>query len=69
MLMFGKLSLMSFIYDVLEIFCFPDKKVKEIYEKYQIEDVNIYHILTDMDSTLLNFVFISSLASEIPDSK
>ena len=25
MLMFAKLSLMSFIYEVLETFCFPDK--------------------------------------------
>ena len=46
-LMFAKLSLMSFICDILETFCFPDKKVKKIYEKYQIENVYIYHILTD----------------------
>ena len=30
MLMFAKLSLMSFIYDILETFCFPDEKVKKI---------------------------------------
>ena len=29
MLMFAKLSLMSFIYDMLETFCFTDKKVKK----------------------------------------
>ena len=46
-LMFAKLSLMSFICDILETFCFSDKKVKKIYEKYQIENVYIYHILTD----------------------
>ena len=29
MLMFAKLSLMSFIYEMLETFCFPDKKIQE----------------------------------------
>ena len=67
--MFAKLSLMSFICDTLETFCFPDKKVKNIYQKYQIENVYIYHILTDTDSTSLKFVFISNAAIEIPDSK
>ena len=60
---------MSFIYDILETFCFPNKKVKLIYEKYQIETVYIYHILTDTDSTSLKFVFISNAASEIPNTK
>ena len=69
MLMLAKLSLMSFIYDILETFCFPDEKVKNIYEKYQIEDVYIYDILTDTDSTSLKFGFISNAASEIPDTK
>lgn len=64
-----KFSLMSFIYDILETFCFPNKKVKLIYEKYQIETVYIYHILTDTDSTSLKFVFISNAASEIPNTK
>ena len=30
MLTFAKLSLMSFIYELLETFCFPDEKVKKI---------------------------------------
>ena len=51
-LMFKKLSLMSFICDILETFCFPDKKVKKIYEEYQIENVYIYHILTDTTAPL-----------------
>ena len=37
MLMFVKLSLMSFIYKMLETFCFQDKKVLEIFQKYGIE--------------------------------
>ena len=46
-LMFAQLSLMSFICDILETFCFPNNKLKKIYDKYQIENVYIYHILTD----------------------
>ena len=37
--MFLKLSLMSFIYEMLETFYFPDEKVKEIYSKYLISDL------------------------------
>ena len=69
MLMFAKLSLMSFIYEMLEKFYFPDGKVKDIYKKYQIENVHIYHILTDTDSTPLKFLFISDSASKIPETK
>ena len=49
--MFSKLSLMSFIYVVAEAFSFPNEKVKKIYDKYLIEKVYIYHMLTDTDST------------------
>ena len=69
MLMFAKLSLVSFIYEMLETFCFQDKKVKEIYEKYQMEKVHIYHILTDTNSTALKFLIISDPVSEIPKTK
>ena len=69
MLMFAKLSLVSFIYEMLETFCFQDKKVKEIYEKYQMEKVHMYHILTDTNSTALKFLIISDPVSEIPKTK
>ena len=44
MLMFGKLLLMSFIYEMLEAFCFPDEKVQKIFDKYLIQKVYIYHV-------------------------
>ena len=69
MLIFAKFSLLGFIYEVLETFYFPGKKVKDIYEKYQIENVHRYHILMDSDSTTLKFLFISDPASEIPETK
>ena len=58
-LMFAKLSLMSFIYEVIEIFCFPDENVTEIFKKYGIEWVEIFHVLRDTDSTSFKFMFIS----------
>ena len=34
-----------------------------------IEKVELFHILTDADSTLLKFIFIPDLAITIPESK
>ena len=67
--MFAKLSLMSFIYDMLETFCFPDEEVQKILQKYMIKKVDIYHVLTDMDSTGLKFLFVSKPDSAICENK
>ena len=69
MLMFAKLSIKSFVYDLIDVFCFPDEKIKEIYEKYQIEKCYLYQNLTDTDSTSLFFVFICALESVLPESE
>ena len=37
LLMFSKLSLKSFIYEIAETFCFPEENIKKIYDKYKIE--------------------------------
>ena len=66
LLMFAKIFLKSFIYDVLETFCFPGENTKEIFKKYSIERVEILHVLTDTDSTALKFIFISDPNREIP---
>ena len=63
--MFAKLSLMSFIYEMLETFCFPDEKVQKIFDKCLMEKVYICHVLTDTDSTCLQFLFISDPKSDI----
>ena len=63
MLMFAKLSLKSFIYQLAELFMFPGEIVQAIYDKYQIEHVYVYHVLTDTDSTAIQFVVISSVQS------
>ena len=69
LLMFAKLSLKSFIYEIIETFCFPKENVKKIYDKYKMEKVEIFHVLTDTDSTALKFIFISDPNSEIPEDK
>ena len=40
------------------------KKFKKIYDKYLIEKVYIYHILTDTDSTSLQLLFVRDPASD-----
>ena len=55
------------LYDVTETFCFPDQTVAEMYKKYMIENVVINHILTDTDSTALQFTFISDPNSDLPE--
>ena len=69
MLMFAKLSLMSFIYEMLETFCFPDEKVQKIFDKHLIEKFYINHILTDTDSTCPQFLFVSDPKNDICEKK
>ena len=69
MLMFAKLSIKSFVYDLIDVFCFPNDTIREIYNKYQIEKCYLYQNLTDTDSTSLLFVFICELESVLPESE
>ena len=55
MLMFAKISLYSFIYDVTNVFCFTDKVVRKIYEKYKKQSVSSTRIL--QIQTGLHFFF------------
>ena len=36
-IMFPKTSIQSFVYDLIDVFMFPDDVVKEIYKKYEIQ--------------------------------
>ena len=69
MLMFSKISLKIFVYDIIDIFCFPDSEVREIYNKYEIIKTFIYLILTDTDSSSLQFTFISRITSSITEDE
>ena len=71
LLMFAKLSLKSVIYSLAELLSFPEENqlVKKIYDKYLIERILVYHILTDTDSTSLQFIVISSLQSTFTEEQ
>ena len=42
MLMFAKMSLKLFVYDMIDIFCFPDDKVKGIFDKNDFAKCLLY---------------------------
>ena len=69
MFMFAKLSLMSFIYDLIEVFYFPNIKAKIIYQSFGIEKILLYQILTDSNSIALHFNSICSENNSIPDDR
>ena len=69
MLMFAKLSIKSFVYDMIDVFCFPNDDIKTIYSRYQIEKCLLYQNLTDTDSTSLFFIFICDFESVLPESE
>ena len=65
LLMFAKLSLKSFIYSLVELLAFPEENtiVFEIFDKYEIERIFCYHVLTDTNSTSIQFIIISDANS------
>ena len=69
LLMFAKLSLKSFIYSLAELLSFPEENliVSKIYEKYGIENILCYHVLTDTDSTSILFLIVSDPSSTYPE--
>ena len=69
LLMFAKLSLKSFIYSVVELLSFQEENpiVAKIYDKYNIEQVLCYQVLTDTDSTSLQFIIVSEPTSTYPE--
>ena len=63
LLMFAKLSLKSFIYSLVELLHFPKENpiVASIYEKYEIEQILCYQVLTDNGSTSIQNTFLSRM--------
>ena len=68
LLMFPKRYLQSFTDDLLETFCFPQKKIVDLNKKHLIE-VYFFHLLANTDSTVLKFIFISDPNSDLPEDK
>ena len=58
-----------FYYSMVELLAFPEENpiVQQIYDKYQIEKIYCYHVLTDTDSTSLQFIIVSGPKSTFPE--
>lgn len=51
MSMFAKVSFKSFVYDLIDVFCFPSEEVRKIYNQYDIIKCHMYLNLTDSKSS------------------
>ena len=65
MLMFSKVSIKSFVYDLIDVFMFPNEEIKQIYQKYNMNNCFLEQNLTDTDSTSVFFVFICDLKCDV----
>ena len=52
----AEISLASFIYDCIDTFYFSNEETQKIYNEYKILKVLPYLLMTDTDSTLLQFI-------------
>ena len=60
--MFSKVSLKSFVYDLIDVFIFPNEETKKkIYDKHKIQKRFIHQNVTDTDSTSVFFTLICQL--------
>ena len=57
MLMFCKTLMQSFVYDLIDVFIFPDEEMCKIYDQYKIQKCFLYQKLTETDSTSI-FLFL-----------
>ena len=69
MLMFSKVSIKNFVYDLIDVFMFPNQEIQEVYWQYQVNKCYLYQNLTDTDSTSMFFVFICDLNSYVSEDK
>ena len=63
--MFAKVTLASFIYDVIDVFAFPNEYVRGIFYKDDIIKCCLYLIPTGTDTAPLFFVFVYKLHCSI----
>ena len=65
--MFAKTSIISFVYDMINVFCFPEDNpnIQAICDNHKIEKCFLHQNLTDTDSTSLFFVFICNLNCQL----
>ena len=69
MLMFAKVSIKSFVYDLIDVFCFPTEEGRRMYDLYSIIKSHLYLNLTDADSFSIFFNFICKKECNIKESE
>ena len=69
MLMFSKVSIKTFVYNLIDVFMFPNEEIQKIYAEFNIERCYLYQNLTDTDSISIFFVFICDLKCSIDERK
>ena len=69
MLMFSKVSIKSFVYDLIDVFMFPNEEIKKIYAEFKVDRCYLYQKLTNTDGTSIFFVFICDLKCSIDERK
>ena len=69
MLMFSKISVKGFVYDLVDVFMFPNYETQKIYDKYKINRCCLDQNLTDTNSTSMLFVFTCDLQCNLIEDK
>ena len=69
MLMFAKIWLKCFVYDMIDVLCSLTEEVKMIYDKYDIIKCYIYLILSDTDICSCFFNFICKKECNVKESE
>ena len=67
--MFSKVSIKSFVYDLIDVFMFPNEEIKKIYAEFKVDRCYLYQYLTDTESTATFFVFICDFKCSIDEKK
>ena len=68
MLMFAKVLIKSFVYDLIDVFCFPAEEGRRMCDLYSIIKCHLYLNLTDTNSCSIFFNFICKRECNIKES-
>ena len=69
MLMFSKVSIKSFIYDLIDVFMFPNEEIKKNYLEFKVDRCYLYQNLTDTYSISFFCFFVCDLKCSIDERK
>ena len=68
-LIFSKVSLKSFVYDLIDVFSFPTEEVKMIYDQYSVIKCHLYLDLTNISSRSIVFNLICKKERNVKKSE